>query len=129
MNDDNEFSKSFQCIYPRELELNLVHSGTRATFLNLDIKIDEIFAYKLFDKIYQIQFFIGRMPHFQINIPSTIIYGSIFSEFFCIARCTLKLELFVCRPSELYSRMLFQGQIKLASLSRFKKNFKDIQTH
>ena len=129
MNDDNEFSKSFQCIYPRELELNLVHSGTRATFLDLDIKTDEIFVYKLFDKIYQIQFFIVRMPHFQINIPSTIIYGSIFPEFFYIARCTLKLELFVCRTSELYSRMLFQGQMKLAPLSRCKKNFKDIQTH
>ena len=43
------------------------------------------------------------------NIPSTIFYGSIFSEFLRIARCTLKLEHFLARASELYSGMLSQG--------------------
>ena len=49
------------------------------------------------------------MPHFESNIPSTIFYGSIFSEFLHIARCTLKLEHFLPRALELCSRMLSQG--------------------
>ena len=38
INDDDEFS---ECIYPGELELKLEHSGTYATFLHLDIKIED----------------------------------------------------------------------------------------
>ena len=60
------------------------------------------------DKIDKFPFFIVRMPHLESNFPSTIFYGSIFSEFIRIARCTLKLEHFLPRASELYSRMLSQ---------------------
>ena len=49
------------------------------------------------------------MPHFQSNIPSAIFYGSIFSDFLCIARFPLKLKHFLLRASELYSKMLSQG--------------------
>ena len=79
-NDDDEFSKSFKCLYPGELELKLKHSGTHATVLDLDIKIEDgIFVYKLFDKRDKFLFFVVHMPHFESNIPSTIFYGSIFS--------------------------------------------------
>ena len=51
INDDDEFSKSFKCIYPGELKLKLEHSETYATFLDLDIKVKNgTFVYKLFDK-------------------------------------------------------------------------------
>ena len=86
------------------------HSGTHAIFLDLDIKFEGgIFVYKLFDKRGKFPFFIVRMPHFQRNIPSTTSYGSIFSEFLCVAKCTLKPEQFLPRASELYSSMLSQG--------------------
>ena len=45
-NDDGEFSNSFKGIYPWELERKLEHSGRYATFLDLDIKIENaIFCY------------------------------------------------------------------------------------
>ena len=108
MNNDDIFSKSFKCIYPGELELNLEHSGTHGTFLDLDIE-DGICVYKLLYKRDKFPFFIVRMPHFESNIPSTVFYVSIFLEFMRIGRCTLKLEHFLARASELYSRMLSQG--------------------
>ena len=63
------------------------------------------------------------MPHFQSNIPSTIFYGSIFSEFPRIARCTLKLEHFLPRASELYSRMLSQGTNQSCINKQILKSF------
>ena len=51
LNDDGTFSKSFNCIYPGELETKLEQSGGHACFLDLVIKIEDgVFAYKLFDK-------------------------------------------------------------------------------
>ena len=79
----------------RELELKMEDSGTNATFLDLDIKIeDEIFVYKLFDERDQFPFFIVRMPPSESNIPSTVVWGSTFSDFLRISRCTLKLDHF-----------------------------------
>ena len=74
------------------------HSGTHAIFFDIDIKIeDRIFLYKLFDERDKFTFFIDCKPHFQSNIPSTISYGSIFSEFLGIARCILKVEHFLTK--------------------------------
>ena len=62
-NDDKEFSKSFKCMYPGVLELK--HSGIHATFLELDIKIENgIFVYKFFDKKDKFTFSIVCMRHF-----------------------------------------------------------------
>ena len=109
MNDQGEVSKSFRCIYPGELGLKLEQSETHATFLHLDIKIEDgIVVYKLFDKRDRFPLFIVPIPHFGSNIPSTRFYGSVFSYFLRIARCTLKLEHFLPSASELYSRMLSQ---------------------
>ena len=86
-------------------------TGTHGTFLDLEIKIEDgIFVCKLFNEGDKFPFFIVHMPHFESNIPSTIFYGSIFSKFLRIARCTLKLEHFLPRASELYLRMLSQGE-------------------
>ena len=41
--------------------------------------------------------------HLSRNIPSTIFCGSIFSEFLIIAQCTLTLEDFVPKASQLYT--------------------------
>ena len=80
--NDGEFSSSCKYIYPKQLELKREHEGQHATFLDLDITIeDNLFVFKLFDKRDKFPFFIVRMPFFWSNIPSSIFYGSIFSEF------------------------------------------------
>ena len=113
INDGNDFMASKQEIYPKELELKIEHHGEHATFLDLDITIKEnIFVYKLFDKRDQFPFFIVRMPHLSSNIPASVFYGAVFSEFLRIARCTLLLSDFTPRASELYNRMLSQGATK-----------------
>ena len=57
INDDGEFLKSCKCIYPGELETKLERNGRHVTFLDLDIKVEDvIFAYKLFDKIGKFRF-------------------------------------------------------------------------
>ena len=101
-----------KCIYLAQLELKLESSGTHATFLDLDIKIEDgIFVYKLFDMIKEtnVHFSLSAWHTLKANIPSTKFCGSTFSEFLRITRCTLKLEHFLPRASELYSRMLSQG--------------------
>ena len=87
-------------------------------FINSLIK-----ASYLLDKRDKFSFFIVRMQHFESNIPSTIFYGSIFSEFVRIARCTLKLEHFLLRASELYSRMLSQGANQSCINKQILKDF------
>ena len=105
-----EFSKSYQDIYPKELQLKCEHQGTHATFLDSDITIGNgIFEYKLFDKRNNYNFFIVRMPDFTGNIPSHIFYGSIMSEILRIARCTLHFHDFAPHAKTLMSRMLNQG--------------------
>ena len=42
------------------------------------------------------------MPHSSSNIPSTIFYGSIFSELPQIATSTLKINNFIPRVSDLF---------------------------
>ena len=43
INDGNEFFKSFQNIYLKELELRVEHPGTYVTFLDLDISDIDIY--------------------------------------------------------------------------------------
>ena len=48
---DKEFLTSFKNIYPKELDLKVERQGNHASFLDLDIKVeDSVFVYKPFDK-------------------------------------------------------------------------------
>ena len=77
----------------------------------MDVTIEEnLFVYKLFDKMDKFLVFIVRMPYLLSNIPSSIFYGSIFSEFLRIARWTLRLTDFVPKASQLYTRVVIQGR-------------------
>merc|ERR1711895_59463 len=110
LNDGDEFGTSFKKIYPNELELKCEHRGEHATFLDLDIKInDGEFKYKLFDKRDEFPFEVVRMPDRSSNIPSYIFYGTIMSEIIRIARSTLLLDDLVPRIGALFKRMLNQG--------------------
>ena len=64
------------------MELKCKHLGMSATFLELDIMIqNNIFVYKLFDKWDAFPFSIVYMPDLLSNIPSKILWCSIFVTF------------------------------------------------
>ena len=63
------------------------------------------------------------MPHFSYNIPFTISYGSIFSELLLIASCTLRINDFLPRASNLFSRMIKKGGNKAALTKELKTSF------
>ena len=110
LNDGEEFKNSYKEIYPAELQLKVEHFGDHATFLDLDIKIEnKTFVYKLYDKRDEFPFSIVRMPNMKSNIPSEIFYNTIKSEILRIARCTLKVNEFILRGKDIYQRMIKQG--------------------
>jgi len=110
INDGGEFGRVFANIYPNELDLKTEHSGSQASFLNLDITIKEgKFIYKLYDKRDTFPFFIVRMPHIDSNIPYSIFYSALVGEILRIARSTLLLEDFLPGAKCLLSRMRTQG--------------------
>ena len=124
LNDDGEFGKSFREIYPNNLELKCEHQGSHATFLELDITIQDGMAiYKLFDKRDNFPFFIVRMPDLTGNIPTHVFYGSVMSEFLRIARSTLLYSDFLPVVVKLYRRMLNQGGSEDALLNQIKESF------
>ena len=43
INNDNEFLRSFKNIYPKELDIKLERQGNHASFLDLEIKIEDYF--------------------------------------------------------------------------------------
>ena len=100
----------------------MVHQGTHATFLDLDITIkDNIFIYKLFNKRDKFSFFIVRMPHLSSKIPSSIFYGLFYSELLKIAKCAQLFCDFTTnkhQKHELYNRMVLQ-----------RGNTKQLQNH
>ena len=63
------------------------------------------------------------MPQFHSNIPSTVFYGSILSEFLRIARSTLLFEDYYPKANALYLRMISQrGDARLIT-RQIKKAF------
>ena len=109
-NDGGVFGRVFKDIYPDELELKVEHEGDSATFLNLDIRIEQgQFVYKLYDKRDAFPFSIVRMPYLSSNIPKTIFYSALVGEFLRIARATLLVSDFIPKGIDLVSRMLNQG--------------------
>ena len=122
LNDGGEFGRSFHLIYPADLELKCEHQGLHATFLELEINVQQnIFVYKLFDKRDGFPFFIIRMPDLNGNIPSHVFYGSIMSEFLRIARCTLLYSDFLPSAISLFKRMVSQGGSNSLILKQISK--------
>jgi hypothetical protein len=122
LNDGGEFGRSYQQIYPKELELKCEHQGIHATFMDLEVDVrDGIFIYKLFDKRNNFPFFIVRMPDLSGNIPSHVFYGSVMSEFLRIARSTLLYSDFLPVASSLLRRMSNQGGSKVKILQQISK--------
>ena len=101
MNDGGEFGRVFKDIYPDELDLKVEHDGDSASFLHLDIRVeDNQFVYRLYDKRDAFPFSIVRMPYLSSNIPKKIFYSALVGEFLRIARATLLLPC-ICQISNL----------------------------
>ena len=110
INDMGEFGREYKNIYPESLDLKCEHNGSKATFLDLEIKIENNkFSYKLFDKRDNYDFKIVRMPFISSNIPTRIFYATFTSEILRIARTTLKLKEFTDRSKTMIQRMRTQG--------------------
>ena len=110
INDGGEFARVFKDIYPDELELKVEHEGISASFLNLDIRIEEgQFVYKLYDKRDAFPFTIVRMPYLCSNIPKKIFYSALMGEFLRIACATLYLSDFKPKAKDLVKRIINQG--------------------
>ena len=130
INNDRLFSSSYKYLDTKQLELKLQHQEKDKTFLDLDISAeDSISLYKLLDKRNKFPFFVIRMLYRSSNVPSSIFYGSIFSEFLQIARCTLRLTKFIPKAPQLYTRMVTQGGNKASILRQLKKHSKDTLKH
>lgn len=130
LNDGGAFGEHFRHIYPIELELKLEHQGNHASFLDLDITIEDgMFVYKLYDKRDKFPFFIVRMPHLSSNIPQYVFYGATFSELLRIGRCSMRFDDFAIRASALMKRMLHQGgdeKILRRQISKALKRYPDV---
>ena len=122
LNDGDVFSDVCKTIYPPELQLKVEHSGTHATFLNLDITVKNgVFIYKIFDKRDAFPFFIIRMTYIARNMPKSIFYSALVGEFLRIAS-----KDFYEKAMELLNRMKAPG----AQSSRCRKALsKIIRSH
>ena len=122
LNNVGELGRSFHLIWPEHYELKSEYQGSHATFLDLEINIENnIFVYKLFDKRDTFPFFIVRMPDLSGNIPKHVFYGSVMSEFLRIARCTLRYSDFLPSAISLFKRMIGQGGSKSLILKQISK--------
>ena len=102
--------------------MKVEHSGVHASFLSLDITIqDGIFVYKLFDKRDAFPFSIVRMPYTSSNIPETIFYSAMVGEILRIAHSTLLYVDFLPKASELIRRLNNQGAKRHISSRNLRK--------
>ena len=108
------------------------HSGTHATFLNLDITVrDGKFVFKLYDKRDAFPFAIVRMPHMESNIPKSTFYSALMGEFLRIGRSSLLIQDFLPPAKQLLQRMRVQGSNDLQThkaLSKLIRNHSDVFT-
>ena len=110
INDGGEFGRVFKDIYPNELELKVEHEGDSASFLNLDIRVEENqYVYNLYDKRDAFPFSIVRMTYLSSNIAKKIFYSALIGEFLRIARATLYLSDFEPKAIDLVKRIVNQG--------------------
>ena len=102
MNHGGKLGRSIFEIYPKKLELKNNYQSDHATFLNLDITINErTFIYKSLDKRDSFPFSIVGMPHIERYIRQNIFYSAIRGEFLRITRSTLCFRDFIPKAKEL----------------------------
>ena len=127
INNDGEFSSSYKYICHKQLELTLEHPVEHTTFLDLDIITeDNIFAYKSFDKKGKFPFFISRTLYLLSNSPSSIFYGSIFSEFLWIAQCAQDWQILCPKHLNYITEWYHKVKVGQVFLRQIKKSIPKI---
>ena len=61
------------------------------------------------------------MPRVPGNIPTTIFYRSLYLEPLDIARCTFRIKDFIARASDLFSKMVAQGESRAKLTKELKR--------
>ena len=96
------------------------------SFLYLEIKVGYgVFVYKLFDKRDTLSFFIVPNRHMWSNIPIPfkVLYGSMFLELIRLARCIIRVNDFIPRASDTFSRITTQRAKRATPTKQLKKDF------
>jgi RecG-like helicase len=111
INDNDEFEKSYEEIYPSALTLKKENiNNSSATFLDMNISIiNNKFDHKLYDKRDTYNFSIVRFPYKHSNIPSKMFFSSIGAETLRICRATSDYNNFLKSSSPFKHRMKNQG--------------------
>ena len=111
LNDNDEFMRSHQDIYPPEMELKVENEDTlAASFLDLALAVNEgVIDTKLFDKRDAFNFSVVRMPFKCSNIPNKMFYSTIGAEVLRICRTTSHYNFFLVSARNLITRMRNQG--------------------
>ena len=123
-NGGRVFNDICKDIYLPELQPKVEHSGTHATFLNLDITVkDGVFIYKPFDKLDAFFFFFVCIPYIDSNIPKSIFHSTLVGGFLRIARSSLVYKDFNEKAMELLNRMKTQGAQSLRCRKALSKIF------
>ena len=103
-------SKGHFLKFIQKLELKEEHSGDHATFLCIDVTIENRrFINKSYNKRGDFSFSIVRMSHMCSNIPKAIFYSALVGQYLRIGRSTLKTEHFTPKAGVLLQRMISQG--------------------
>ena len=124
INDRDEFLKTFNQIYPPELELNLEHSGDHVDFLDLSItKENGRLTTKLFDKRDEFPFSIVRLPFSSSNIPTNMFYACIGAEILRIGRVSSSLDSFFSSCKTLIERVKRQGSVHSKLVKTLKRTY------
>ena len=124
INDGGLFEDNYMNIYPDELELKKENGNRDATFLDLNIEINDTnnFNISLFDKRDTFPFSIVRMPFLDSNIPSKMFYSSLGAEILRIGRASNSSTGFLRSSNKIVNRMLKQG----GNLSKITKTLKKV---
>ena len=128
LNDGGKFQKSYKKVYPKELALKLKHSGSHATFPDLNIIIsNRKKSTKVYDK--RDDFFLFFCLHAKLSWQHHIIcfYGSMMSMILHIGRSSSSVISFYEKTSALITRMKKQGGNRRKLMKQIMKAYENHQ--
>lgn len=123
VNGDNIFETVYEQIYPEELSLKKENvSNTRATFLDLDIKVkNKNFEIGLYDKRNDFNFNIVNFPFLDGNIPLRQSLGVFLSQVIRYQRICTNFDTFMKETKRLIQKLKKQGYRAVSLEQTFQK--------
>ena len=125
INDNGEFERNYNNIYPPELQLKKENvDNDSASFLDLQLSItNKNISTQLFDKRNSYSFTIVRLPYKSSTLPSKMFFSTISAEVLRIGRATSSLPTFIETTKCLLVRMKRQGADVLGIRNSIRKMF------